>query len=80
MNIVKGSVVRSKAGRDKDKFYVVQSLEGGTAALIDGKHRLPGNPKRKNLIHLAPTAQVVELPLTNKQLRKLLNTYNFQED
>ncbi len=79
MDITIGSVVKSKAGRDKDSFYVVQSLEGGRAFLIDGKYRHPENPKQKNIKHLAPTKTAVSLPQTDKQLRKLLNTFT-QED
>ena len=49
MDIVKGSVVRAKAGRDKDKFFVVLQTDGEYALIADGKRRRVEHPKRKKL-------------------------------
>lgn len=76
MDIVKGSIVKSKAGHDKDKFSVVVSLENSYAYVCDGKHHKTENPKKKNLKHITATKTVIELPQTNKQLRKLLNSFS----
>ena len=75
MNITVGSIVRSRAGKDKDRFAIVLRLEGGRAYVSDGKYRKLSNPKPKNLIHLAPTSAVYALPATDKQLRKLLKDF-----
>lgn len=76
MDIVKGSIVKSKAGRDKDEFLVVVSVDNSYAYVCDGKHHKTESPKKKNLKHIAPTQTVIEMPQTNKQLRKLLNSFS----
>lgn len=80
MDIKAGSVVKSRAGHDKDGFFVVLEVKNGSALIADGKERRVERPKRKNLRHLAVTESVVMLPQTNKQLRKLLNNFGNQED
>ena len=47
MDIVKGSVVRATAGRDKDKFFVVLSTDGVYAQIADGKRRKVQKPKKE---------------------------------
>lgn len=69
-----GRVVRSIAGRDKDRFYVVVSAGQLRVAIADGKvHRLE-KPKAKNPLHLRLTATVLDLTVvtTDKKLRKAL--------
>ncbi|KPU42611.1 hypothetical protein OXPF_37860 [Oxobacter pfennigii] len=51
--IILGQIVRSKAGRDKDKYFVVMGLDGKEYALIcDGELRKVEKPKRKKIKHL----------------------------
>ena len=77
MTIQKGSVVRALAGRDKDGFFVVLGVEGSYALRADGKRRRIQSPKRKKLIHLAPTNTVYQGSIeTNPQLRKALREFN----
>ena len=60
MNIDRGMVVRTCAGRDKSYFQVVLSVEDGCVWLCDGKsHRLE-RPKKKNLIHIRRTKTFLE--------------------
>ena len=47
MQIKQGSVVKSMAGHDSDRFYVVVRLEGDFAYIADGKVRKLENPKKK---------------------------------
>ena len=75
MDIVKGSVVKSKAGHDKDTFSVVVDIIDEVVLICDGKHHKLDNPKKKNPIHLCVTKKVVELPQTNKQIRKMLDAF-----
>ncbi len=73
MNIKVGSVVRAKAGRDKDRWFVAVAVDGGFAEIADGKERKLEKPKRKNVKHISPTEAVIDVNgLTNKQLRKLI--------
>ena len=75
MDVVAGSVVLSKAGHDKGRFMVVVRVEGRFAYVCDGKLHKACNPKLKNLKHIQPTSEIVNLPKTDKQLRKLLNNF-----
>ncbi len=47
-----GLLVSSKAGRDKDKLYVVTGMCGEQLLLSDGTGRTANNPKRKNIKHV----------------------------
>ena len=48
-----GQLVRSKAGRDRGKHYLVlKVLDDRNVLLVDGKKRSLSNPKKKNTIHL----------------------------
>ena len=77
MNIVKGSIVRAKAGRDKDKFFVVLRTDGEYAYISDGRRRKAEKPKKKKLIHLAPTNSVYTGSTeTNPKLREILKNHN----
>ena len=64
MQFVTGMIVRSKKGHDKGRFYAVLSVCGDSAALINAENRTKECPKRKKLLHLAPTKTV----LTQAQL------------
>lgn len=73
MNIVKGSVVKSLAGRDQDRIYVAVSVEDRFILIADGKMHKLSSPKKKNVKHISPTGNVIPtLGLTDKKLRKLL--------
>ena len=76
MDFVRGRVVISKAGHDKGQYMVVDKVLDGYAYVCDGKQRPTEKPKFKNLKHLCLTSRVVEMPQTNKQLRKLLNSFS----
>lgn len=48
-----GQLVSSKAGRDKDKFYLIYDIpDENFVRIIDGDTRKIDNPKRKNIKHL----------------------------
>lgn len=74
--VCKGQVVRSLAGRDKGRFFVVLDVEENFAAIADGSLRPLARPKRKKLRHLAPTARHVErlddAMHSDKELKRLL--------
>lgn len=77
MSIVKGSIVRARAGRDKDKFFVVLRTEEEYAYIADGKRRKVDKPKKKKLIHLAPSNSVYTGSTdTNPKIRTILKDYN----
>lgn len=70
----KGAVVKSLAGRDKDRLLAVVRAEGKTVSVCDGKERPLDRPKSKNIRHVEPTGFVLtqsELA-GNKALKKAL--------
>ncbi|MBR1481453.1 MAG: KOW domain-containing RNA-binding protein [Ruminococcus sp.] len=77
MEVKKGSVVRAKAGRDKDKFFVVLEVDGEYALIADGRRRRVEHPKRKKLIHLAPTNTAHSGSAdTNPKIKQILRDFN----
>ncbi len=81
MDIVKGSVVIAKAGRDKGRAFAVTDVIDKREVLIaDGKSRPLERPKRKNVIHLQATSTVIDHVTTNRQLRNLLREHNFIQE
>lgn len=75
MDIVKGRVVKSKAGHDKDTFAVVIEVNAQEIFICDGKHHKLENPKRKNPKHIVATEKMIDLPTTDKQIRRILNAF-----
>ena len=81
MEIKVGSVVRSKAGRDKGDFFIVLAMDGGYVYMANGELRKVDQPKKKKLKHLQGTEQVSEFiinklsqggKVTNSEVRKAL--------
>lgn len=61
-----GRIVRSMAGRDAGRRFVVLGLEGDTYALLaDGEGRKVRKPKKKKRIHLR-TTQLLSTQLQQK--------------
>lgn len=75
MDIVKGRIVKAKAGRDKDSFFVVVDVCKNTAYICDGKRRKLEKPKRKNVLHLAPTGEMADEFNSNRKIREILKNY-----
>ncbi len=81
MDICIGSVVISKAGRDKGRFFVVVSADDEFAYLCDGDLRKCDSPKKKKRKHLAVTNTVCDFigdkikdnkKVTNTEIRRAL--------
>jgi len=81
MEIAKSNIVRSDAGRDKGKIFIVLAVEGEFLLLADGKSRKVENPKRKKRRHvLFVSAEETRLAdklkrgekITNSELRRTL--------
>lgn len=82
MGISIGSVVISKAGRDKGRSFVVVALEGEYAYLCDGDLRKSDSPKKKKRKHLAVTNTICDYigdkinqnkKVTNTEIRRALS-------
>ena len=59
MDLERGQIVRSTAGRDKGLYLVVLATAGSRILVADGHHRPLSAPKAKNPAHLAPTTVVL---------------------
>lgn len=81
MELKVGMIVKSIAGHDSGRFYVILEIEGNRAKIADGKLRKIEKPKSKNFVHLARSRVVVDLEKfkTDKSLRVLLHKYNFSD-
>ena len=84
MEIAQSNIIRSDAGRDKGKLFVVLAVEGEFLLLADGKSRKVENPKRKKRRHvLFVSAEKTRLSekitgnekFTNSELRRTLAAY-----
>ena len=84
MEIAKSNIVRSDAGRDKGKLFVVLAVEGEYLLLADGKSRKVESPKRKKRRHVLFVAadenrlsdkMKSEEKITNSELRRTLAGY-----
>ena len=63
-----GQLVRSLAGRDKGKHYLVlEKLDNKYVLLVDGRSRLVDRPKKKNIAHLQRYERRAE-PVDSNQL------------
>ena len=81
MEIAKSHIVRSAAGRDKGRLFVVLSVEGEFLRLADGKSRRVESPKlKKRRDVLFVSAEETRLSekikgnekITNSELRRTL--------
>jgi ribosomal protein L14E/L6E/L27E len=84
MEIIRSNIVRSDAGRDKGKLFVVLDTEGEYLLLADGRSRKVESPKRKKRRHvLFVSAEENRLSVkinsnekvTNSELRRTLAAY-----
>ena len=82
MELKKGSVVISKAGRDKGYYLAVMSITDDGVYVCDGKERPVERPKKKNPLHLAKTRFVLseENTATNRSLKKALKEISCSEE
>ena len=78
----RGQLVRSLAGRDQGRYYLVLAdSEDGFVWLADGRKRPASEPKRKNVRHLQPVRRVAAdlldkadgRSITNEEIRAAIN-------
>ena len=81
MELRKGMLAISKAGHDKDSWYIVLSIEGNHVFLVNGKNRTLDRPKMKKRMHLQPVNTVPKalqeklnknMQWTNEEIKRAL--------
>lgn len=82
MELKVGSVVISKAGRDKGKFLAVMRIEPDGVYVSDGKERPVERPKKKNPVHLQKTHYTVSEAetATNRSLIRALRQFSVPDE
>ena len=83
-NFMVGDVVLSLCGHDKNRLYIVVSIDKtGKIDIIDGRYHLKENPKKKNPKHLLKVAhddKIIEKLnskiATNTEIYKMIKGYN----
>jgi len=88
MELKTGQVVKSLAGRDKGRLYLIIGFAGNRTLLADGRCRTVGNPKKKNPKHLQPYRSVFpeikesirQGKLKDIEVRNILNNFLCIED
>ena len=84
MEIAQSNIIRSDAGRDQGKLFIVLAVEGEYLLLADGKSRKVEHPKRKKRRHvLFVSAEETRLAekikcgekITNSELRRALAVF-----
>lgn len=90
MELSAGDIVYSKAGRDKDKIFIVlEVLDESYVSVTDGDLRKVQKPKKKKIKHLKKTnikAVYIEKKLlegskvTNSDIRRILEELKGQEE
>ncbi len=90
MDIEKSNIVRSRAGRDSGKLFVVLAVEGEYLLLADGKSRKLEAPKRKKRRHAEFVAAADDTRLskkirgeekiTNSEVRRALAAYRAEQE
>lgn len=78
MDLVRGQLVRSRAGRDASRTFAVLAVEGQMLFLADGSLRRVNSPKRKKRKHVAPIATVLpgESLADDATLRKAIAAFD----
>lgn len=80
-----GQVVKSKAGRDKNKiFIIIEIVDNDYVMIVDGKSRKLENPKKKKIKHLMIYKSVIDdlsdkkksNEMNNAYIRKVLDPFN----
>ncbi len=74
-----GMIVRSVAGKDAGRYYIVLRAEGQRCLVTDGRHRKTVKPKVKNIKHLESAGKQVDFAEcnTDRKIRLALTGLQF---
>ena len=84
VSIARGGIVLARAGRDKNKYFLVLKTEDNFVYICDGKSRRIQKPKKKKIKHVTLmgyaqedicTRLKKEGQITNSEVSRYLNEY-----
>lgn len=71
-----GQIVKSKAGRDKDKVYLILDIvDSSYVTVVDGRLKKLENPKKKKIKHLMIYNHVIDDLSEKKDSKEVNNAY-----
>ncbi|MDO4712118.1 MAG: KOW domain-containing RNA-binding protein [Peptostreptococcaceae bacterium] len=62
----RGAIVKNKAGRDGESYYIILRTDGHFAYVVDGYGRTIQKPKKKNPRHLQDTGKMAEIHINER--------------
>jgi len=85
--IKRGMIVKSLAGHDKTKLYVILDVKAEYVYLTDGKLKTVDNPKKKRIKHVQPTLYVDKFiqetnsdQISDSDIRKVIKQYIAEQE
>lgn len=78
MQLSPGNIVRSTAGRDKDRLYLVVAVTANRVMVADGVKRTIATPKPKNSLHLQLIGKA-QAATTDDDIRRILQNSDFMD-
>lgn len=80
MELKRGMLVKSKAGRDKGCIYVIGDIRNEWIYLADGASRPLCRMKKKNRKHLQPILKDgIQCPCRDEEIRKVIRNLESSE-
>ena len=80
MELKRGMLVKSKAGRDKDCIYVIGDVRNEYVYLADGASKPLCRMKKKNRKHLQPILKAgIQCPDSDEKIRKVIRNLEISE-
>lgn len=76
----KGMLVKSKAGHDKGKVYVIVGMDETYVYVVDGRLRKLENPKKKKYRHVQVIQKRYDITeADDTAVKRILKMYNREE-
>lgn len=76
----KGMLVKSKAGHDKGKIYVISRMDETYVYLVDGRLKTIDNPKKKKYRHVQVIQKRYDITGADDiAIKRILKMYNREE-
>ena len=76
----KGMLVKSKAGHDKGKIYVITEMDDSDVYVVDGRLKTLDKPKKKKYRHVQVIHKKYEIEnADDTAIKRILKMYNRED-